>query len=136
MRRLLCSIVLLFTLPCLPSFAASIPKDSKVYIQPMDGFEVALTAAIMKKKTPVLVVDSPDKADYIISGTSRVDKAGWAKMLMYNAKADAHASIMMKSAKDGIVVFAYNVDKSSSARGEQSTAEACAKHLKEEIEKK
>jgi hypothetical protein len=33
-------------------------------------------------------------------------------------------------------VFAYNVDKSNAVRANQSTAEACAKHLKEAIEKK
>jgi hypothetical protein len=36
----------------------------------------------------------------------------------------------------GNLVFAYNVDKSNAARANQSTAEACAKHLKEAIEKK
>jgi hypothetical protein len=29
----------------------------------------------------------------------------------------------------GEIVFAYNVDKGSAARGLQSAAEACAKHL-------
>jgi hypothetical protein len=34
------------------------------------------------------------------------------------------------------VVFAYSVNKQSSAHGKRSTAEACAKHLKDQTESK
>jgi hypothetical protein len=40
------------------------------------------------------------------------------------------------SIQSGEIVFAYSVNKKNSAHGKQSTAEACAKHLKEAIEKK
>jgi hypothetical protein len=37
--------------------------------------------------------------------------------------------------KSGEIVFAYSANKKNSAHGKQTTAEACAKHLKEAIEK-
>jgi len=58
-------------------------------------------------------------------------------MLFMGSGASAEqASIMVVNLKSGNVVFGYNVNKSSSARGKQSSAEACAKHLKEKIEAK
>jgi hypothetical protein len=36
--------------------------------------------------------------------------------------------------KTSEVVFAYSVNKKNSAHGKKTTAEACAKHLKEKIE--
>jgi hypothetical protein len=41
----------------------------------------------------------------------------------------------MKNAKTGDLVFAYCVDKLTARHGDQSKAEACAKHLKEALEK-
>ncbi len=101
----------------------------------MDGFESYLSAAIMKKKVPVLIVDDASKADFIVTGSSRVDKAGWAKTIFVSPNPHATASIAIKNAASGVIVFAYNVDKANAVRAGQSTAEACAKHLKEFIEK-
>ena len=41
----------------------------------------------------------------------------------------------MADLKSGEVVFAYSVNKKDSAHGKRSTAEACAIHMKDEIEK-
>jgi hypothetical protein len=113
-----------------------IQPNARVFIEPMDGFETYLTAAILKKKVPIVVTDSKEKADYIITGTSHVDKAGWAKTIFISGAPQAGASIMVKDAKTGDLAFAYSVDKFNAARAAQSTAEACAKHLKEAIDKK
>ena len=48
---------------------------------------------------------------------------------------DDAASIQMINQKTGAVVFAYAVNKKNT-HGQQTTAEACAKHLKEQLEKK
>ena len=112
-----------------------IAAGSKLFIEPMDGFDTYLSAAILKKKVPVMVVDDRSKADFIVSGGSHVDKAGWAKTIFVSPLPHAEASIAIKDAHSGNLVFAYNVDKSNAARANQSTAEACAKHLKEAIEK-
>ncbi|MBN9616252.1 MAG: hypothetical protein J0G35_11870 [Acidobacteriales bacterium] len=113
-----------------------IARNSHVFIEPMDGFENYLSAAILKKKVPILITDDKAKADYIITGTSHVEKAGWAKTIFVSPRSAAGASITMKDARTGDLAFAYSVDKFNAARANQSTAEACAKHLKEAIDKK
>jgi hypothetical protein len=112
-----------------------IASGSHVFIEPMDGFETYLGAAILKKKVPLLVTDDKGKADYIITGTSHIDKASWAKTIFISGAPQAGASIAIKDAHTGDLVFAYSVDKFNAARANQSTAEACAKHLKEAIGK-
>jgi hypothetical protein len=113
-----------------------IAPGAKLFIEPMNGFDTYLSAAILKKKVPVMVVDDRSKADFIVTGGSHVDKAGWAKTIFVSPNPHAEASIAIKDAHSGNLVFAYNVDKSNAVRANQSTAEACAKHLKEAIEKK
>ena len=112
-----------------------IPAGSKVYIAPLNGYESFLVAAIVKKETPVVVVNSPDKADYTITGVSESVQAGWAKMLfMGSQQSNEQASIVMTNVKSGVAVWGYNVNKSNSYKGKQSSSEACAKHLKARIE--
>jgi hypothetical protein len=48
---------------------------------------------------------------------------------MGNIHSDAAASVSMIDKKTGEVVFAYAVNKKSTMHGQQTTAEACAKHL-------
>lgn len=115
------------------TISSGIRPNSRVFIEPMDGFENYLTAAILKKKVPLIVTDDKAKADYVINGTSHVDKASWAKTIFISGAPQAGASITMKNAKTGDLAFAYSVDKFNAARAAQSTAEACAKHLKEAI---
>jgi len=107
-----------------------------LFIEPMNGFENFLEGAILKKKVPVVVVDDRSKADFIMTGVSDEAKAGWAKVIFVSPSSHAQASITIKDAHTGNLVFAYNVDKMNAARANQSTAEACAKHLKDALEKK
>ena len=114
-----------------------IPANSKVFLAPMGGFEEDLKAAIQSKKVPVVLVTDKDQADYEIAGTSDTEKASTAKkVVMWNWHSNEQASITVTEHKSGEVVFAYSVNKKSSAHGKRSTAEACAKHLKEQIEGK
>ena len=114
-----------------------IPANSKVFLAPMGGFEEDLKAAIQSKKVPVVLVTDKDQADYEIAGTSDTEKASAAKkVVMWNWHSNEQASITVSDRKSGEVVFAYSVNKKSSAHGKRSTAEACAKHLKEQIEGK
>ena len=112
---------------------AALQPNSKVYLSDMGGFQDDLSAALMKKKVPVLMVTEKDKADYVISGKSSVESASWSKRIFVSQLPAAHSSITVTSVASGAVVFAYSVDKENARRGEQSTAEACAKHLKEVI---
>jgi len=49
---------------------------------------------------------------------------------------DDAASVQMINRQTGAIVFAYAVNKKNTWHGQQTTAEACAKHLKDQIEKK
>lgn len=112
-----------------------IPKDSTVYVAPMGGFETYIISALNKKNVPLTVVDDRNKAEFEISGVSESQKAGWSKMLLTGSIQSAEqASINVSNIKTGTVVFAYSVNKRNSVHGKQSSAEACAKHLKEKIE--
>lgn len=53
---------------------------------------------------------------------------------MLNWHSNEQASIQVADLGSGEVVFAYSVNKKSSAHGKRSTAEACAKHLKKKID--
>jgi hypothetical protein len=126
-----------------PALTAVVPISTKiipgstVYITPMDGFENYLAAAIGKKKVQLIPVMEKEQAVYVISGTSLDKKAGWAKIVfMGNIHSDNSASITMSDRKTGAIVYAYAVDKKSTMHGQQTTAEACAKHLKAHIEGK
>jgi len=130
-------IALLFCLAAPGLCQAHVDKGAKVFIEPMsESFNTYLQAAFIKKDVPVIMVDDEAKADFVIAGTAETVKAGWAKTIFVTPKGDADASITVKDAKTGNIVFGYAVDKFAARHGQQSTAEACAKHFKEFIERK
>ena len=103
----------------------------------MDGFENYLAAAFAKKKVQLVLVTDRDKADYILSGTSEDKKAGWAKIVFLgDIHSDADASVTLTDKKSSAILFAYSVNKKNTLHGAQTTAEACAKHLYEQMEDK
>jgi hypothetical protein len=114
----------------------AIPAGSKVFISPLkDGFETELAAALQAKKVPVEVVTDKSAAEFEIGGTSESKKAGAAKIIFMGSWHSAEqASITVTNLKSGEASWAYSVNKRDSAHGKRSTAEACAKHLKEKIE--
>lgn len=138
----------------------SLPAGSRVVIAPMGGFETYFAAAVRKKNVPITLTLDKNSAQYFVvstdtewqgfvygSGTS----AGWNRSggsivsgSSGRSTRGLEASIMLIDSKTKDVVWAYEVHKSShgdlllgtlAARGKQSVAEACAKHLKEFIEK-
>lgn len=142
------------------SGSGPIPAGARVVIAPMGGFETYFAAAVREKKVPITLTLSKDSAQYFVVST----KTEWAGFVSgsggsanwntnggsaaYGSAASStrglEASIMVINAKTKDVVWAYEVHKSShgallfgthAARGQQSLAEACAKHLKEYIEK-
>jgi len=92
-----------------------------------------LRKAIADKKVPVEIVEQREQAEYEITGTADSKKAGTAKkVIMGSWHSDEDASIKVANLKTGEIVYAYAVHKKDSAHGQRSTAEACAKHLKDE----
>lgn len=110
-----------------------IPAGSKVFIAAMGGFEAPLKKAIKDKKVSLEIVEQREQAEYEITGASESKKASAAKKVILGSwHSDEEASIKVASLKSGEIVYAYSVHKQDSAHGQKSTAEACAKHLKDE----
>jgi hypothetical protein len=140
MKQTLCATLFTIAL-CLGASGIAVGQQqivagSKVYIEPMNGFETYMAAAIQKKKVPLIVVSDESVADYVMTGNAELQKAGWAKVAFTGSiHSDEQASVSMVSTKTKELVFAYAVNKKNTLHGEQTSAEACAKHLKEKIEK-
>jgi len=134
---------------------------ARIVIAPMGGFETYFAAAMREKKVPATLTLDKDSAQFFVVSTETEwhgfvygsgGSSSWSPM---GGGSGAHAaaatstrgleaSIMLIDAKSKDVVWAYEVHKNShgglllgthAARGQQSLAEACAKHLKEFIEK-
>jgi len=143
-RKVASVLVLLVVAAVNTAFAADknappsqkIPKGAKVFVAPIEGgYETYLKDAIAKKKVPVEIVASRDLADYEITGTSESQKASTAKkVILGNWHSREEASITLSNIKSAEVVWAYSVHEEASTHGKKSSAEACAKHLKEAIE--
>jgi len=112
----------------------AIPAGSKVYVAPMDGFETYMKAAFEKKKVPLTVVENKQDAQYELTGTATTQKAGAAKkILMGSWHSKEEASVQLTDLKSGVVVFAYSYHNENSAHGKRTSAESCAKHLKDAV---
>jgi hypothetical protein len=119
--------------------APRVVPGNRIYVDPATDFGVALSAAIVKKKVPVVVTTNRDDAHFIVNATSNEKKEGSAervtKILAFGAFAGSgkefSASVMVTNPA-GDLAFAYNVKKSNF----QSAAEAFAKHLNNHIKGK
>jgi hypothetical protein len=121
-----------------PPASGALRPGAKVFIHAMpNSFDTFFKAALGKKKVPVVVVEDRAQADFEIRGTSESQKASAAKKIFLGSwHSDEQASVSVISVESGEVVFAYSVNKKNSAHGQRSTAEACAKHLKQAIERR
>lgn len=115
----------------------NIPKGAKIFVAPIaNGYDTYLKEAIAKKKVPVEIVAARDQADYEITGASESQKASTAKkVILGNWHSREEASITLSNLKTSEVVWAYSVHEEASTHGQKSSAESCAKHLKEAMEK-
>lgn len=124
-----------------PANAASVAPTrmmpgARVYIVPNQGFEDSLSAAITKKKVPVVVVEKESEAQFKVESTIDFKKGSTARAIFLgpaNDGAATTASVRVVDEASGAVVFAYNVRKYGNANT-QSTSEAFAKHMKGFIE--
>lgn len=95
--------------------ANRITAGATVFIAPQNGFQKYLAAALQKKNVPLVAVSSPEHATYILKSVSA-------------------SSVQLIDQRTGAIVFSYAPGKNSNVRGQQTTAEACARHLKDQIE--
>jgi hypothetical protein len=116
-----------------------------VYLQPQQGFETYVAAAIMKKGVPVDVVTDETKAIYVLKSAPvevKSESTGGkiARCLFaYCAGIEdkGNVSVQLIEASSTKMIWAYSVNKQKGgSKNQQSMAEAVAKHLKEYLDKK
>ena len=111
----------------------------KIFIQAEPDFTTALTAAMVKKKVPAVVVEDKAHAQFVLSSAavdSRDESAAGkvARCLFMDCigvNGSSEVSVKLVRSGDSAVVWAYQVRKGNSGPlGVQSLSEAIAKHLK------
>jgi hypothetical protein len=118
-----------------PPVATVIPSGrATVYIEPLDGLDTCLRAALLAKHVPVNVVADREKADFVIAGTWHEGDPSWEKVLGYRGHTDDSAAAELVEVSSSHVIYTYAVNKKSTWHGEQKVAEAFAKHLDRWIE--
>jgi hypothetical protein len=112
-----------------PTAYDRVPRRAKLFVEGSDtvdasnskdkasygDFTAAISAALSKKKVPVMVVTDPERADFLVRHTSSVS--------------EFEASIMVIDKASTGVVFSYNVKQGNF----QSAAESFARHLNNHI---
>ena len=134
--------LLVGSLLCSALFAAEPRGGSpRIFIEPQNGFDSYVSAAIVKKNVPAVVTTVKDDANYILtSAVITKEESTGSKvarcLFLYCAGAAGTqtATVQLINAKTQEVAWAYNVQKAN-ASAYQSTAEAIAKHLKQFFEK-
>ena len=113
----------------------------RIYIEPQNGFESYISAAIVKKNVPAVVTQNKDEANFVLtSAVVGKEESSGSKvarcLFLYCAGIQGvqTATVQLVNSKTQDVAWAYNVHKGS-ASAYQSTSEAIAKHLKEFLEK-
>jgi hypothetical protein len=116
-----------------------------VYIEPQQGFETYLAAAMSKKNVPVDVVTDQTKATYVLKSAPvevKSESTGGkiARCLFaYCAGIEdkGNVSVQLTETSSTKMLWAYSVNKQrGGGKNQQSMAEAVAKHFKEFLEKK
>src|SRR5271165_742715 len=120
--------------------ASSQNTAPRIYVEPQNGFESYLSAAIVKKHVPAVVTQDRDGAAFILtSAVLAKEESTGSKvarcLFAYCAgiQGTQTATVQLVNIKTKEVAWAYNVRKGS-ASAYQSTAEAAAKHLKKYLE--
>ena len=130
-------------------FAASLSfaqvSRPAVYIEPQQGFETYLAAAMSKKNVPADVVTDQAKATYVLKSAPvevKTESTGGkiARCLFASCAGiedKGNVSVQLIEASSTKMLWAYSVNKQrGGSKNEQSMAEAVAKHFKEFLETK
>jgi len=138
MKKLGLLLVLAASLSCLGQ-----QVRPTVYIEPQQGFETYLAAAVGKKGVPIDVVTDPSRANYVLKAAPveiKTESTGGkiARCLFaYCAGIEdkGNVSVQLIETSSTKVLWAYSVNKQKGgSKNSQSMAEAVAKHLKDFVE--
>jgi hypothetical protein len=119
------------------SFAQTKPT---VYLEPQQGFETYVAAAIQKKSVPVDVVTDKNRATYVLrsapveikseSTGGKIARCLFAYCAGIEDK--GNVSVQLIDTNSSKMLWAYSVNKQKGgSKNQQSMAEAIAKHFKE-----
>ncbi len=136
MRRL--TLLLLLAVCSLPCLAQAVRPT--VYIEPQNGFETYVAAAIRKKQVPIDVVIDPTKATFKLKAApveikqestgGKIARCMFAYCIGIEDK--GNVSVQLIDASSSKMLWAYSVNKQrGGSKNQQSMAEAVAKHFKE-----
>ncbi len=115
--------------------STKISAGSKVYVNPMEsGFDTYITAALQKKKIPLVIVANREDADFEIKGSVDKQKAGWAKTIFVSPNPEIDATMQVINIKTGVVAFSNSSNKSAARRGRKGSAEHLAKNLAKKMQ--
>jgi hypothetical protein len=129
-------------------------SGSTVYIEPMDGYETYLAAALTNKHVPLIVVTDKTKADFIVTSTVSQHRQNDPAVIINNSNNSAPASgfpgpndakmrafgetdvsVAVIDVKSSQIVFATSTEQRGAADQKTRTAERCAARLNEFIKK-
>jgi hypothetical protein len=102
----------------------AMPRDSNVFIDPMDGFGRELQAAFVKEGVSIDIVSDKSMADFEITG--EIQPATHAQEMQL-------VSVRILNLKAQNIVWGYSA---TGIPDLQSTAASCAKQLKREMHRK
>jgi hypothetical protein len=116
-----------------------------IYVEPQQGFETYIAAAISKKNVPVDVVTDQTKADYALKAApvqiksestgGKIARCLFASCIGIEDK--GNVSVQFIDTSSSKMLWAYSVNKQKGgSKNEQAMAEAIAKHLKDFVESK
>ena len=125
-------------------FVATSGAQTTAYLDPNSPFSPEFTAALQKKKVPVVVTTDPANAQYLVNFTLGNNQGsvvqGIASVLTtgnYETGAWDRATIQIVDAHSKNIVFSYTCKKYSQNSGDptKSVAECLAKHWKDQMGK-
>src|SRR5580700_3031726 len=140
MKKLGLLLVFVASLSCFGQLARP-----TIYVEPQQGFETYLAAAISKKNVPVDVVTDQTRANFLLRAAPveiKTESTGGkiARCLFaYCAGIEdkGNVSVQLIDANSTKTLWAYSVNKQrGGSKNSQSMAEAVAKHLKDYVESK
>jgi hypothetical protein len=136
MKATAVTLFVLFATVAAGAVKPTVTLDGPVYIEPAQGFETYLAAAMTHKHVPAQFTDDKNAARYILrsSSQSHPESTGGkiARCLFaYCAgiEGNSTASVSLIDATTHTIVWSYEVRKGG-AYNYQSRSEAVAKHLK------
>ena len=123
----------------------SFAQRPAVYIEPQQGFETYLAAAMSKKNVPADVITDQAKATYVLKSApvevksestgGKIARCLFASCVGIEDKGNVSVQLIETSSTK--MLWAYSVNKQrGGSKNEQSMAEAVAKHFKDFLEKK